>query len=225
MAEALRTDSGPPLPVTGADRAIDRLPDASAVVTPVARSGEESARTWLMGGAITVATVLALGGFFLPWIVIDHGVAGSMSYSAKDLPVGNYIGVAWLLFIVMLASVGWAMRWRWSFAVGALSSFVGILTFFVLAIILSEAPHLVPLWLIPKEARSFVPSVGSGPGPWSAALSCTVFFAWFVVSWFTRRDLSHEHHFDVARSTLSGSAGRQWAVIKTRWKGFGNRAD
>ena len=142
---------------------------------------------WLFVGGMLLALALAAGGFVVPWIVVDRGSLGSLTYSAVNLPVGNWLGMMWLGSIVLLGAATLLFKWRWTIFVGALSSMIGVATFLSLALFLREAPHLIPFWLIPKGARHYVPAIGSGAGPWLAFASSAVLGAWFIIFAVVRR--------------------------------------
>jgi hypothetical protein len=182
MVESL---TGHPVPTTAASDAVvlaDVQPDGGSPASARQSSGNRQGFLWPYIGGLLVAVILAVAGFVFPWIVLDRGSVGQTSYSAIDLPVGNYIGVLWLAVLIVLAVLGWRFHWRWALVIGACSAAVGLVTFLGLALLLKEAPHLLPLWLLPKEARSYVPAIGSGLGPWSAFASCTAFCVWFVMA-------------------------------------------
>lgn len=182
LVESLHGQAVPPTEASDAAAlSVVRL-DAGSRKPPRRSGGNGLIAPWLHTGGLLAAVLLAAGGFVFPWIVLDRGSVGQTSYSAIDLPVGNYLGVLWLTCIVVFGVLGWLLRWRWALVLGALSAAVGLVTFLSLALLLDEAPHLLPLWLLPKEVRSYVPAIGSGFGPWSAFASCAALCVWFVVA-------------------------------------------
>ena len=185
LVDSLRADDGratgaPDPPSDG-----DQVAVPSKSVNALEPTGRQ-VRPWMLGGGLVVALLLAAGGFVLPWVVLDHGTIGPVSYSAIDLPVGNYVGVFWLVCIVVMALTGWLFRWTWALVIGTVAAGIGVVVFLTLALLLREAPHLIPVWLLPKDVRGYVPSLSTGIGVWLPMASCVVFVAWFVGAGMSR---------------------------------------
>jgi hypothetical protein len=147
--------------------------------------------------------LIGIAGFFVPWVIVDRGSVGEFQFGPIDLPVGNVIGMVWLGILVVLAAIGWLSRWRPVLVVGALAAVPTALVFLILAIVLSAAPHFVPLWLLPKEARSYVPAIGVGSGEWLACIASIGLFVWFIAAAVVRPPRGRRHLWREVRSKLS----------------------
>ena len=150
MVESLRGEAVPTTEASNAKAFPGVQPDDGSRGSAHRSGGGRRIPLWLFIGGLLVAVLLAAAGFVLPWIVLDRGSVGQTSYSAIDLPVGNYIGVLWLAVLVVLGVLGWLFHWRWALVIGACSAALGLVTFLGLALLLKEAPHLLPLWLLPS---------------------------------------------------------------------------
>jgi hypothetical protein len=149
-------------------------------------------------------------GFFLPWITVNRGYIVP-SYSAVDIPVASELGFAWSVFLVALAATAWILRQRWLLIVGAFFATITAVVLGVLAIVIHVVPRILPLWLIPKSARGYVPDITSGNGPTLAFMSGVLLLAWFVTAAVYR-------HAQI--TTIEGSISHQ---VERRFEAFVRR--
>lgn len=168
----------PPLPGSELTEPVSNSPQQS----DIADAKPEVLREIALLAALGVVLVLAILGFLLPWITVDNGSTSGLSYAASDLPVGNVIGALWLALLTTIAIVGWALRSRWVLLMGILCLVPTVVVLTLLAVLVNEAPHLVPLWLIPKQVRTDIPAISSGTGPLLAIASSGLFLLWCIAA-------------------------------------------
>jgi hypothetical protein len=166
--------------------------------------------TIVLGGTSLLAVILAVLGFFLPWVNVNRGLSGSPSYAAINIPFVSEVGLAWLALLVLIGVVGWTCHQRWLLIVGALCTLPTMLLLFVLTLLLHIVPHLVPLWLIPRQARSYVPDLTGGAGPTLGFVSALLFTFWFVASAIVRPNAVHRFASTMAHRT-EDRIERLWA--------------
>jgi hypothetical protein len=157
-------------------------PIARATV-PVVRGSSSSKALMMLG---VVCMVLILAGYVLPWIVVDKGAYGERSYGPLELPFGNLIGIAWTVFLIILAVLGWIRRSRWTLLVGSVCSLMSTVVLATLSWLLHLAPRLMPLWLLPKDARGYVPDISIGSGATVAVVASILLLTWFVLASISR---------------------------------------
>jgi hypothetical protein len=175
-------DPVPELPSVFTDEEPSEEAQGSGPTPPTHSSVRDPARIWsgALGSAFVVVIVLATLGFVEPWVTVDRGVAGTPSYSVLDVPFVSDVGLAWVALLIVLAAVAWLTRQRWLLLIGAALTLVTMVVLAVLAILFHVVPHLLPLWLLPRRARQYVPDIGSGEGPTLALISSVLLLAWFV---------------------------------------------
>ena len=134
------------------------------------------------------------------------------SYSAADIPVASESGLAWSVFLVVLAGTAWVFRRRWLLIVGAFFATITAIVLGVLAIVIHVVPRILPLSLIPKSARGYVPDITSGSGPPLAFISAILLLAWFVIA------AAYRH---ASTTTIEGSFPHR---VEERFESFVTRA-
>jgi hypothetical protein len=189
--------------------------------------GDGSSRhtgTWTMvlGGTAAVAILLAVLGFILPWVDVNRGLSGNPSYAVINVPFVSELGLAWLALLVVIGFVGWTCHQRWLLILGALCALPTMFLLFVLTLLFHIVPHLVPLWLIPRSARPYVPDITGGVGPTLGFVSALIFTAWFVASAIVRPNAVHRFTSTMAHRTedrLEQLWARGGNLVKPRQSG------
>ena len=157
---------------------------------PIASASDHAVRGSFGSKALVMLGVVCLGlilaTYILPWIVVDKGAYGGRSYGPLDLPIGNFIGTAWSVFLISLAVLGWMRRSRWVLLGGLVCSIMSTVVLATLSWLLHLAPHLVPLWLLPKDSRGYVPDIGIGSGATVAVVASILLLTWFVLALINR---------------------------------------
>jgi hypothetical protein len=173
----------PPLP--GAE---DVIPEPEEyVLSSGSRSPSNRKGAALLSVVLLVTIVFGILGFIQPWVIVNRGLSGSPTYSAIDMPVISDIGLAWMAVLVVMAVVGWFLHGKWLLIIGAFCAAFTAVILAGLALLFHIVPHLVPLWLIPKDARSYVPDIASGSGPTFGFVSGVLFIGWFVAAAIVKR--------------------------------------
>jgi len=159
----------------------DRLPEPSQSVAPTRSDALKHllSETFLLGAGFILFAVLALGGFSMAWITVNRAKT-SFSYGVLSLPVAPAIGMVWTAVLVVLAGLGWLTKDRRVFLVGFVCTAVTTMLLVLLATTIQYALRDLPLWMLPVEARNYVPDIADGSGSWFASASSAVLLLWFV---------------------------------------------
>lgn len=139
-----------------------------------------SPRRYLLGvsGALCVGLIVA--GYALPWITINRGSFGGHSFGPLWLPVVNAVGVIWTCALLAVAVVGMMSRRRVVLAVGLGCSLVTTVVLVVVLFVLQLIPRIIPLWVLPKKIRGYVPDISVGSGVLVAVVASILLLTWFV---------------------------------------------
>jgi hypothetical protein len=146
--------------------------------------GSASSKALVVLGLVCAALIVA--GYVLPWIVVDKGAYGGRRYEPLELPIGNFVGITWTVFLTMLAVLGWMRRSRWILLLGSAFALITALVMTMVWWVMHLVPRLMPLWIIPKAARGYVPDVSIGDGATVAVIASVLLLAWFVLATFAR---------------------------------------
>ena len=148
------------------------------------RSRHESRRVHthpLLSVGLVFALAIGAVAFFQTWIKVTDPKEGTLwAFAAINLPVVNYVGGAWFVFIVLVGVVSVRTRRRLVCGLGTIVMVPTVVVLGFLMWVLYTVPRLLPTRLLPDSVRHYAPQAAPGSGLALALLSSVILLALFL---------------------------------------------